>query len=228
VLCTVQQARDAGATGEDPEVTGWIAAATVRITRYTSQLFEPTTVAVVADVAPDGLVLLPRRVRTITSVTPLWDGPDDAPALPTSAYRVTSSATLGQVDSLQIAYGGYDDLIAGAESWAGGWAGLFESHWTQQVTVSGEFGYDAPPMEVSLGCALLAAEMQAKATPSDADAAVDDALDVDDEGNNVRITEDESSQADAVSPVSSTGSTAVDALLAPYINGTARPALWGV
>lgn len=222
MLCTTQQARDAGCTGTDPEVAGWIAAATVRITRYTSQFFEPTTVAVVADVAPGGLVLLPRRVRTVTSVTLHPDGP----VLPSSAYAVTSAAdAVGALDSVRLAYGGWDDLVAGAESYSGGWANLFDCY--EQALVAGEFGLDAPPSEVSTGCALLAADMQAKATPSDADAAVDESLDVDDEGNNVRITDDEPAAGD-VSPVSSTGNAAVDALLAPYINGAARPALWGV
>lgn len=217
MYCTVQQARDAGTTGDDLVIAGWIAAATERITRYTSQFFEPTDAAVVADVAPDGVVLLPRRVRTVTSVAPVWDGPGDAPALPPSAYRATSSATLGAVDAVRIALRGYDDLVVGAESYNGGWQGLFDRYWSQQVTVTGSFGYDEVPAVVTTACALLAARMQADATPSDADAAVDAGLDVDDEGNNVRITTDDE-DAEAVTPVSSTGDTAVDALLTPYVN----------
>lgn len=217
MYCTEEQAIAAGCTGDSPTVIGWILAAQERITRYTQQLFEPTDVVVVADVAPDGLVLLPRRVRTVTSVTPVWDGPGDAPALPASAYRVTSSAVMGAVDAVKIQLGGYDDLVVGAESYNGGWANLFDRYWSQQATVDGSFGYDETPMVVATANALLAAHMQAAATPSDADAAQDPGLDVDDEGNNVRITETDE-QADAVSPSSSTGSTAVDALLAPYIN----------
>ncbi|WNI15572.1 hypothetical protein [Actinacidiphila sp. ITFR-21] len=214
----MQQARDAGTTGTDPEVAAWITAATERITRYTSQLFEPTTVAVVADVAPDGLVILPRRVRTITSVTPLWPWASDPPALPASAYRVSSSAVLGAVDSVCIALGGWDDLVVGAESYNGGWGNLLDG--CGQVTVAGSFGYDSPPATVVTACALLAADMQAKAVPSDADAAAGGSgLDVDDEGNNVRITSDSSAQASAAHPSSSTGSAAVDALLAPLIGG---------
>lgn len=216
MLCTVQQARDAGTTGTDSEVTAWIGAATGRITAYTQQLFEPTTVAVVADVAPGGLVLLPRRVRTVTSVTPVSTSSVDAPSLPSTAYRVTSSAVLGAVDAVQIAYGGWNDLIVGAESYSGGWANLIGA--VEQVTVVGSFGFDAVPFEVAEACALLAADVQAKARPSDADAAAgDDGLDADDEGNNVRITTDDASET-AVSPSSSTGSTAVDALLAGFIN----------
>lgn len=224
MLCTVQQARDAGATGTDPEVAGWITAATVRITRYTSQLFEPTTVAVVADVAPDGLVLLPRRVRTVTSVTLH----PDRPSLPPSAYRVTSSAdAVGALDTVQLAYGGWDDLVAGAESYNGGWENLLGCY--DQVTVAGEFGFDAPPPEVTQACALLAADMQARATPSDADAAADRSnLDADDEGNNVRITDEDDAPSAVVTPSSSTGLAVADALLAPYINAQARPVVWGL
>lgn len=216
MYCTVEQARKQGATGTDAEVAAWIAVAMVRITDYTHQLFEPTTMAVVADVAPDGLVILPRRVRTVTAVTPIADGPDAPSALPTTAYRVTSSATLGQIDAVRIAYGGYDDLVVGAESWAGGWRNLL-GYWTAQVQVDGSFGEDAPPMPVTLGCALLTAHLQGGADPSDADAEQSAGLDVDDEGNNVRIS-DTTASATAVSGRASTGSTQVDALLVPYIN----------
>lgn len=226
MLCTVQQAREAGATGTDPEVSGWIDAATERITRYTSQLFEPTTVAVVADVGAEGLVILPRRVRTITSVTPVSRGLVDAPSLPSSAYRVTSSSTLGAVDAVRLSYCGWNDLVAGAESYSGGWANLVGG--VEQVTVVGSFGYDAPPAVVPQACALLAAHMQAEARPSDADATVDTTLDVDDEGNNVRITDDDGSSDAADRPSATTGLPVADVLLAPYINATARPLVWGL
>ncbi|MFD7066077.1 hypothetical protein ACFV97_02450 [Streptomyces sp. NPDC059913] len=213
--CTVAQARDAGTTGTDAEVSAWIAAATERITAYTQQCFEPTPLVIVADVAPDGTVLLPRRVRSVSSVTPVVSG-DTAPSLPSSAYRVTSSDVFGQVDALYLRWGGYDDLIAGAESWAGGWRGLWDRWGQEQARISGEFGYDSVPPLVAQACALLAAHIQASAAPSDADAAQAPGLDVDDEGNNVRIEDDESTTP--VSPSASTGSTQVDALLAGYLN----------
>ncbi|MDX3074618.1 hypothetical protein [Streptomyces sp. MI02-7b] len=218
--CSVQAAKDAGCTGSDAEVAAWITAATERITAYTLQLFEPTPgMVVVADVAPDGLVILPRRVRSIDSVTPITDGPSDAPSLPSSAYRVTSADVLGQVDAVRIAYGGYNDLVVGAESWNGGWQNLLASYWQPQVTVVGTFGYAEVPALVAQACALLAAHLQAQALPSDADAAQDPGLDVDDEGNNVRIedTDDDPSQT-PVAPLASTGSTQVDALLVGYLN----------
>lgn len=216
--CSEVQARDAGVTGTSAEVAAWIEAARERITAYTQQLFEPTDLVVVADVAPGGLVILPRRVRTITSVMPVLAA-DDGPSIPSSAYRVTSSDVLGQIDALHLSWGGYDDLVVGAESYAGGWLGLWERWGARQVKVLGSFGYDAAPLLVGQGNALLAADMQAKARPSDADAAEDSSLQVDDEGNNVAIEDsDDDASSDVVSPAASTGSTQVDALLAGYLN----------
>ena len=216
--CSEQAARDAGCTGTSAEVAAWIAAARERITAYTQQLFEPTDLVVVADVGAGGLVILPRRVRTLTSVKPVLNA-DDGPSLPSSAYRVTSSAVLGQVDAVHLAWGGYDDLVAGAESYSGGWLGLWSRWGAEQVKVAGSFGYDTVPLLVGQSNALLAAHMQAEAAPSDADAEQDPSLQVDDEGNNVAIedTDDEASSG-VVDPSASTGSTQVDALLAGYLN----------
>ncbi|MFE0329069.1 hypothetical protein ACFW08_20250 [Streptomyces sp. NPDC058960] len=216
--CSLEAARDAGCTGSDAEVAAWIAAARERIDAYTQQCFEPTDLVVVADVAPGGLVILPRRVRTITSVLPVLEA-DDGPSLPSSAYRVTSSDVLGQIDAVHLAWGGWDDLVVGAESYNGGWLGLWERWGAEQVKVIGQFGYASAPLPVAQGNALLAAHLQAQAQPSDADAAQDPSLTVDDEGNNVAIedTDDAPSQT-PVSAAASTGSTQVDALLAPYMN----------
>ncbi|MFE7370141.1 hypothetical protein [Streptomyces anulatus] len=210
------QARNAGCTGEDAEVAAWISAATERITAYTQQLFEPTPLVVVADVAPDGTALLPRRVRTVTSVTPVVSG-DDAPSLPSSAYRVTSSEVLGGVDAVHLRWGGWDDLVVGAESYNGGWRGLFDRWGAEQARIEGEFGYATVPVLVTQACALLAAHMQAAAAPSDADSTAAPGLDVDDEGNNVRI-ENTDETTTPVAPSASTGSTQVDALLVGYLN----------
>ncbi|MFD5901003.1 hypothetical protein ACFWHG_05825 [Streptomyces microflavus] len=214
--CSVDQAREAGCTGTDGEVAAWISAATERITAYTQQFFEPTVAVVVADVAPDGLALLPRRVRSVTSVTPVVSG-DDAPSLPSSAYRVTSSEVLGGVDAVHLRWGGYDDLIVGAESYNGGWRGLFDRWGAEQARISGTFGYAEVPPLVTQACTLLAAHIQAKASPSDADSTAAPGLDVDDEGNNVRI-EDSDEETTPVTPSASTGSTQVDALLVGYLN----------
>ncbi|MER6103618.1 hypothetical protein ABT115_15170 [Streptomyces sp. NPDC001832] len=212
--CSVEQAKNAGCTGTDAEVAAWIAAATERITAYTQQLFEPTPLVVVADVAPDGTCLLPRRVRSVSSVTPVV-ATDDAPSLPSSAWRVTSSDVLGQVDAVLLRWGGYDDLIVGAESWNGGWRGLWDQWGMEQARITGEFGYAEVPLLVGQACALLAAHIQAQAAPSDADATQAPGLDVDDEGNNVRIEND--TETTPVPPSASTGSTQVDALLVGYL-----------
>lgn len=216
--CSVDQARAAGCTGTDGEVAAWISAATEQIHRYTQQFFEPTVAVVVADVAPDGTALLPRRVRSVTSVTPVVAG-DDAPSLPSSAYRVTSADVLGGVDAVHLRWGGYDDLIVGAESYNGGWRGLFDRWGAEQARISGTFGYAEVPPLVTQACALLAAHIQAKASPSDADSAAAPGLDVDDEGNNVKI-EDTADEETPVAPSASTGSTQVDALLVGYLNRT--------
>ncbi|MFJ9754968.1 hypothetical protein [Streptomyces sp. NPDC101149] len=216
--CTVEAARKAGVTGADAVVAAWITAAQEQIERYTQQLFEPTDRVVVADVGVDGLVILPRRVRQITAVMPVLEA-DDGPSIPSSAWRVTSSDVLGQVDAVHLAWGGWDDLVVGAESYNGGWLGLWERWGAEQVKVAGTFGYAEVPLLVQQACALLAADMQAKAAPSDADAEQDSSLQVDDEGNNVAIEDsDDAPSSEPVSAASSTGSTQVDALLSGYLN----------
>lgn len=217
MYCTLQAARDAGVTGTDAEVTAWIEAAQERITAYTSQLFEPTVGTVVADVAPDGLVILPRRVRQVTAVAPLAGGETSDP-LPATAYRVTSSEMLGAIDAVHLAWGGHDDLVAGAESYNGGWAGLWERWGTEQVAVTAEWGYAEPPRLVGMACALLAAHLQGEAAAGADDPA---ALEVDDEGNTVAIEEPVEDEA-PVSPRASTGLPRADALLATYINPSSR------
>lgn len=213
--CTVAQARAQGCTGTDDEVTGYIAMAQGRVDEFTRQAWEPVTLTVIADLGPDGLALLPRRVRSITSVTPVAEA--GAPAvLPASAWRATSSAVLGAVDAVRLDVGGWDDLVAGAESWAGGWAGLLDRWCADQVEVTGEFGWDGPPPAVQQATALVAAAVQQLVAPQqDGDPDAPGELDVDDEGNNVRIT-----PADDETPSGqTTGSLQADALLAPaYVN----------
>lgn len=216
--CSIEAARNAGVTGTDAEVAAWITAAQEAIERYTQQVFEPTDLVVVSDVGAEGLVILPRRVRTVTAVMPVLEA-DDGPSIPSSAYRVTSSDVLGQVDAVHLGWGGYDDLVAGAESYNGGWLGLWERWGAEQVKVIGSFGYNAVPLLVGQACALLAADLQGKAAPSDGDATEDSSLQVDDEGNNVAIEDsDDDASSEPVAPSASTGSTQVDALLAGYLN----------
>ncbi|KRV48786.1 hypothetical protein AQ490_23225 [Wenjunlia vitaminophila] len=223
MYCTIAEARDAGTTGTDAEVTAWIEAAQDRITQYTRQVFEPTILGMVVDVGAGGVALLPRRVRTITSVTPV--GVPDTPALPSSSYVVTSSSVLGQVDAVRLRVGGWNDLVAGAESYNGGWLGLWERSGATQVRVDGEFGYDTVPLLVARACALLAADLQAATEPDDPDAP-DDGLSVDDEGNNVAITPDNADDTADDDGRPTTGSPRVDKLLAGFMN--LPPVLEGV
>ncbi|MFF9643678.1 hypothetical protein [Kitasatospora aureofaciens] len=227
MYCTVEQARAQGATGTDAEVTAWILAAQDAVDRFTQQWWEPRTADVVADLPQDGLVLLPRRVRSVSAIVP-YPLPVVAPEiqLAATAYVVRSSATVGDIDAVQIGFGGYDVLVAGAEPWSGGWWGLMRYYNAQQVKVSGSFGWDAPPPIVAQATALVAAALEAKASPG-GDPMNQGGLDVDDEGNNVRVgpvTEEDGTYRVGFRP--STGSAQADVMLVPYLN--ARPALAGL
>ncbi|OKJ06821.1 hypothetical protein [Kitasatospora sp. CB01950] len=222
MYCTVAQARAAGCTGTDDEVTGWIARAQAVVDAYTQQAFEPTDLTVAGTVSSRMRILLPRRVRTISAVR-LGTGPGDTEyTVPVSAYRVTSSAVLGQVDAVQLAEFGYNDLVAGAESYAGGWAGLW-GRWGSDALVDGSFGYDAPPSGVDLATAMVAAWSQAIATGqgTPGGGVAPGGIQVDDEGNNV-VIEPAGADADAgggpSAPRATTGVPQADVLLSLYRN----------
>jgi hypothetical protein len=218
VYCTVAQARAAGVTGTDPEVEAWIALAQTRVDAYTQQVFEPTDLTVAGEVGATGLILLPRRVRTITEVA-LAVGPGaDTHPVPASAYRATSSAVLGQVDAVQLAQGGFDDLVAGAESYSGGWPALWY-RWGKSAMVAGSFGYDAPPPGVDLATAQVAAWVQGVTTGqgTPGGGVAPGGLAVDDEGNNV-VIEPATGDDAAAPPTAGTGVATADVLLAPYLN----------
>jgi hypothetical protein len=222
VYCSVAQARAAGCTGTDPEVEGWILLAQTRVNSYTQQLFEPTDLTVGGEVSPTGLILLPRRVRTVSTVV-LGTGPGDTGhTIPSTAYRTTSTSVLGQVDAVQLAQGGYDDLVAGAESYSGGWPGLW-SRWGRDATVMGSFGWDAPPPGVDLATAMVAAWVQAVTTGqgTPGGGVAPGGLAVDDEGNNVVIEPVGTGGEDGDGPTpprASTGVPQADVLLAAYVN----------
>lgn len=211
--CTIAQARAAGATGTDEEVTAAIATARRLIDRYTGSVWEPTEATVVARVAADGTALLPWPVRTITSVTPVGS----PTAIAAAGYTVLSSLVPGQVDavvlgSLSVA----DPLVVGAEPWRGGWANLLGSTMrTGQVTVAGMFGPDSVPPEVQDAAAQLAAWRRSGGTFT-----ARTEPDTDDEGNAVSITVDTTRPV----PLSrTTGVGEVDALLDTL--GTRTPAM---
>lgn len=230
MYATIAQARAAGATGSDADVEALIEAAMVRVDMHTREWWEPRTATVVARVEVDGTCLLPRRVRVVDTVTPRVRAGVTATALPATAYRVSTSATLGDVDAVLIgsgAGGGWDDLVAGAESWAGGWAGLFGRWAAEQVEVAGEWGHDAPPSAVSQATALVAAWIQEQAAGGLTDPDATSGLDVDDEGNNVRITPRQPGPDEGVpGRRPTTGVPAADALLIPYLR--TGPLLEGV
>lgn len=167
--CTIAQAKSAGATGTDAEITEAIEDASERVDRYTGDLFEPTARTFELVVGGDGTVRVRRRIQSVTSVT--WLGAS-VPMME-SAYRVSSSKAGGD-DSIAL-YGDLswaDDTVLGAESWAGGWANLAGRRGRDpKVIVVGVFGWDAPPRDVTRATALIAAEMRRDdATP---DAPVD-------------------------------------------------------
>ncbi|OPC79938.1 hypothetical protein B4N89_02350 [Embleya scabrispora] len=229
MYCTVDQARAAGATGSDAEVIAAITAAADRVDRHTREWWETRSATVAASVLADGLTLLPRRVQTVTAVVALLDHTPDTP-IPATAYRVTSSAVLGHVDALHLgcgAHGGWDDLVAGAESWNGGWAGLLGRWSAERVEVTGTWGWVSPPSAVAEATALVAAWIQQQARTGQVDPeapAGSPGLDVDDEGNNVRITAAKPSTEDGDAPGlrPPTGSPAADALLRPYLRSGPR------
>jgi hypothetical protein len=210
--CTIQQARDVGATGTDAEVGDAIAAARQLIDRYCSDSFAPTPMTLVATVGGDGTALLPRRVRQVTRVAAVGS-PN---ALATTAYTVLSSRMFGQVDAVILGGGGSygDPIVAGAEPWNGGWANLIGRFATGQIEVTGVFGWDAPPMPVTAACALLAARITSGALE------VGGPLpDTDEEGNVIKVT------AGSTPPVASsrtTGDAGADALLFGHRNARLR------
>ncbi len=161
--CTLPEARAAGATGTDAEVTAAIVAATARVDRYTGEIWETRPgVTVRARFGGDGVALLPRRVQTVDMVT--FAGATSP--LTASAYRVRSSAVMGDVDAVEwvSGLGDWNDLVVGAERWNGGWANLGGGS-RNQVLVTGTFGHKATPQPVTQATALLAAAIRTGGLP---------------------------------------------------------------
>lgn len=222
--CTVAQAKTAGATGTDAEVSAAIVAASARVDRFTADQFTPGTLTVVGTAAPDGTVLLRRRVRSVTSVSVVggYGGPASA-LVPSTGYMVLSSATPGQVDALILGGRGVADaLVVGAEPWNGGYAGLLGSAWaTGQVSITGSFGWDAPPPEVVGATALLAAHLGgAGVTGLDPTMAGGASPDVDEEGNVTRVSV--TAPGPELGARRTTGLETADAILAPYVRSQVR------
>lgn len=199
--CTTNEATAAGASGSG--IAQAIADAQERIDRYTGDTFETAAATVVATIGANGIAVLPRRVQTVTSVT--FVGASSA--LDAAAYRLRSSETLGDIDAIEMAgygYGqyAYNDLIAGAERWSGGYANFAQPG--RRITVVGTFGWDAVPANVKRAAALIAAQINAN--PGGDETAGVKSLSV--EGYSVSFT------ADGLA--SSTGVPEADQLLAMY------------
>lgn len=205
MYCTIDEARAAGATGTDAEVSAAIVAAGRAIDRYTGDVFAPTVMTVVAYPAADGSALLPFVVRSVSAVRAVGATTD----LPVGSYAVLSSSTYGQYDAVVLGAGElYNALILGAEPWRGGYRGLVSN--VRQVAVTGEFGPDETPAEVRECTALFAAHLTTLTQPQPGMPGAGPTTD--DEGNVVVITVDAH-----VRRAPTTGHELVDALLAGYV-----------
>lgn len=213
--CSRDEAKSAGARGSIAELDAAIADAQERIERYTSDVFEPTQLTIEADVDSEGFAYLRRRIITIDSVS--WYGV--ATPIDAAGYRVSSSSNPGGRDRIELAgsLGWADVTINGAEPWNGGWLGYASRYGPPRVVVEGTFGWQTVPSQVRDACALLAAHLRG----ADADAE-DPTVQVDVEGNVLPVVESvKPAKSDSVRD-RTTGSAAVDELLADYVRGVVR------
>ena len=201
MYATLEEARLAGAAGDDARVTAALGRARELIDRYTRAWWEPTVAVVASRVDRGGFAPVPYVVQSIDSVTPVASGVP----LPAGSWRVLSSTVEGERDGILLPVGGSDPLVLGAEPWAGGYGGLLDRV-GRRVRIGGTFGAAAVPEEVASSAARLAAWLTLTG------GAVGPAVpDVDTEGNALTIT------VDADRPVAvgrTTGRDAEDAALA--------------
>lgn len=177
----LDEAREAGVPGSDLQVATAVAYAQADVEQRCRQWFEPTAATVHAPVSGQGRALLPQRPHAVTAVRITGSAAD----LPEGQWRVTSSATPGEVDAVYLASAGYDITIRGAEPWRGGYAALWGSR-DVEVDVTGLFGWAEPPLQVKRATALLA-RIEARRITGDPAPAAAPAVDVDDEGRVVSI-----------------------------------------
>ena len=140
--CTIQEAKDAGATGTEDEIEAAIEAAEELIDAYTGDRFA-TTVMTVMGTYSNGQILLPVRLQSISTVRFVGHDTD----VDTTAYRLRTSATLGDIDALE---------------WIGGGSG-YNGY---RATVTGVFGYATTPWAVRRAAALIAAHLRKHPTGS--------------------------------------------------------------
>lgn len=223
MYCSLDQARDAGAVGSDAEVTAAITAASARVERFTHELFAPVAATIVRDVG-NGIVLTHLRIQTVTAVRYLgWATPITA-----EAYRVLTSETPGQVDSVILAgtLAWADVTVLGAEPWNGGWANLMYGNTSDpQVEIDGTFGWDTPPEDVAHATAVIAAQIRTKDRTPDSGSST---TPTDDEGNVIPVvppfTASVNTDVQELLRVRArtTGSKSADELLAPYVREPVR------
>lgn len=190
MYATLEQARAAGAAGDDATVTDALSTARDLIDRFTREWWEPTPATVSTVVRRDGFAPLPYVVQAVTSVVATSTGNVLAP----EAYRVLSSTVEGEPDGIQLAVYGSDPIVLGAEPWAGGYAGLLDRV-GRAVRVTGTFGAAVTPPVVAESAARLAAWVTATGGFGPTRAP-----DVDLEGNALTVSVD----ADAPRPVGRT------------------------
>lgn len=225
LYCTVAQARAAGANGTDPQVQAAIAAADTRIDRFCGDTFTSTSTTVRCRVSSaTGLAILPLRVQQVDAVAvPLVTG--GTQAIASSAYRVHSSAMIGDYDGIEFGgLGAFDPLVVGAEPWNGGYRGLLDRLSAlgggDQLFVTGTFGWAVTPPEVVQAAALIAAAI----TGTGQLPGTGGSLTADAEGNAVTIAQTTPASAAGVS-----ARVAVEAMvLGTQLRSTGLPAADGL
>jgi hypothetical protein len=226
--CTLTEARNAGAVGDDEQVAGAIQAAMARVDTFTSQRFSPREMTVVAQVQPDGRAFLPYRVTSPTSIDTVEDV-DTATTYAAEVWRAYSSATPGDVDSIGVGVGyvGSNILVNGLEPWNR------TMRATGRVRVTGQFGWAVTPPAVRWATAHLAGIITRAVRPDDDGDPLtptpETAVTADPEGNVLPVvppfTDDDLVDYDPVTAGRTTGSRKADAALMPYRND---PVLLGV
>jgi hypothetical protein len=127
----------------DAQITAALSAAKERIDRYTGDTFEPVVQTVRALLA-NGLAPLPLRVQAVTQVS-YADVAGGGSILPTTSYVVRSSATMGDIDAIQLL--GYGVLSAAFLDivYEPVRSNDFAADGERPVLVTGTFGWAAVP-----------------------------------------------------------------------------------
>jgi hypothetical protein len=215
MLCSLEEARSAGAIGDDGEVTAAIEAAGARVEGYTGQVFEPRVITLLVDVDEEGIARLRHRVIAVSEVR--WDG--DTVVHPPESYLVRTSAQVGDYDTVVVRAWGSNMLVAGAEPWNGGFEAL-AAGWGRRLLVTGTFGWSDIPERVRRGTALVAAWLRSQDRTQAPDETA--APEVDPEGNVLPVVPSRRRDADAPPTATTTGTTDADRELQPFRRNMVR------